>query len=150
MKVEAQTTINAPKAAVWNIITDWENAADRISGIEKIEILEKPENGLVGLKWRETRTMFGKTAVETMWITDEVEGQSYQTRAESHGSIYISHLGITGEDGNCTLTMGFDGTPVTFVSKLMLGLMGWMFKSATLKAIQQDLDDIKAAAEHQA
>jgi len=62
MLVEAQVTIHAPKPAVWAAITDIEHAAETISGIEKIEIVEKPANGLVGLRWRETRMLFGKPA----------------------------------------------------------------------------------------
>ena len=49
MIVEAQVTINGSKAAIWAAITDIENASEIISGIEKIEVLEKPANGLVGL-----------------------------------------------------------------------------------------------------
>jgi carbon monoxide dehydrogenase subunit G len=42
MIVQAQVTINGPKAAIWAAITDIENAAESIRGIEKIEVLEKP------------------------------------------------------------------------------------------------------------
>ena len=70
MIVEAQVTIDAPEAAVWKVISDIESAADTISGIEQVEVLEKPEDGLLGLQWRETRTLFGKTATEEMRITD--------------------------------------------------------------------------------
>ena len=62
MLVEAQITINASKAAIWAAITDIENASEIITGIEKIEIVEKPAAGLVGLRWRETRMLFGKPA----------------------------------------------------------------------------------------
>lgn len=41
-----------------------------VSGIISLNILHQPEDGLVGLKWEETRKMFGKEASETMWITD--------------------------------------------------------------------------------
>ena len=49
MFVEVQITINGPKAAVWAAITNIENASEIISGIMKIEVLEKPASGLVGL-----------------------------------------------------------------------------------------------------
>src|SRR5438046_817417 len=62
MIVEAQVTINGSKAAIWAAITNIENASETISGIEKIEVVEKPANGLVGLRWRETRMLFGKPA----------------------------------------------------------------------------------------
>ncbi len=58
MLVEAQVTINGSRAAIWAAITNIENASEIISGIENIEVLEKPANGLVGLKWRETRMLF--------------------------------------------------------------------------------------------
>jgi uncharacterized membrane protein len=53
--VEVQVTINKSKAAVWAVIANIENASETISGITNVEVLEKPANGLVGLKWRETR-----------------------------------------------------------------------------------------------
>src|SRR5262249_33006097 len=62
MLVEVQVTINASKEAVWAAITNIENASETISGIEKIEVVEEPANGLVGLRWRETRMLFGKPA----------------------------------------------------------------------------------------
>ena len=62
MIVEAQVTVNGSKAAIWAAITNSANAAEIISGIEDSEVLEKPANGLVGLRWRETRMRFGKPA----------------------------------------------------------------------------------------
>src|SRR5262245_54124023 len=85
MIVEAQVTINGSKAAIWDAITNIENASEAIRGIDRIEVLEKPAHGLVGLKWRETRTLFGKPAAVEKWITDAAENEFYKTKAESHG-----------------------------------------------------------------
>lgn len=148
MKVEVDVTIDAPKEAVWHIISDIEHAADTITGIEQVEILEKPDDGLVGLKWRETRTLFGKTATEVMWITDARELEFYATRAESHGAVYLTRLGLTDEDGKTRLRMEFAGTPQTLGAKVMSAVTGWAFKNATQKALMQDLVDIKAKVEH--
>ena len=147
MIVEAQVTINAPKAAIWNVITDIENASKNISGIEEIEVLEKPESGLVGLAWRETRTIFGKTATEDMRITDAAEDEFYRTRAESHGCIYISSLSISGDEESSTLTMNHVSEPQSFLAKLMSLPMNLMFKRMMRKEIQKDLNDIKGAVE---
>ena len=46
MIVEAQVTINGSNAAIWAAITNIANATEIISGIENIEVLEKPANGL--------------------------------------------------------------------------------------------------------
>ena len=147
MKVSVDTMINGSKESVWKVISDIKGSEATIEGIEKIEVLEEPDQGLVGLKWRETRTMFGKAATEVMWITDAVENESYQTRAESHGAIYISRLDIAPADSGRRLSMELDGTPVKLGTKIIAGLTGFMFKGATAKALRKDLEDIKKAVE---
>jgi hypothetical protein len=149
MKIHAEIPINAPREAIWNAITDIENAASRIKTIESIEVLERPKSGLVGFKWRETRTMFGKKATEVMWITAAEPLEYYITRAESHDAIYESKLYITEEGGVNHLHWDFDGRPTKFISKLMMVLMGWMIKGATRKALTKDLKEIKAHVEGQ-
>ncbi len=148
MEFKTQIQIKASKEKVWAIISDIENSKENISAIESIEILAPPTEGLLGLKWKETRTMFGKQATEIMWITESVTHQHYQTRAESHGAIYISRLWIDETANGTTLNMSFNGTPVTLGAKFMSAVLGWMFKNATKKALQKDLEDIKKAAEH--
>ena len=147
MKLELKIPVNASPEAIWKVISDIENATENITAIESIEVLEKPTDGLVGLKWVETRKMFGKSATETMWITESVENSHYQTRAESHGAIYISRMFIDQEGDQVFVGMSFDGQPQKFGAKVMMWLMGWMFKGATKKALRKDLEDIKGVAE---
>src|SRR6185295_1342155 len=104
MIVEAQVPINGSKAAIWAVITNIENASDIISGIEKIEVVEKPANGLVGLKWEETRMLFGEPATVEKWITDAAENEFYKTRAESDGMIFLTTFRISESSGGMTLT----------------------------------------------
>src|SRR5258705_8205721 len=104
MIVEVQVTINGSKAAIWSAITNIENASETISGIENIEILEKPANGLVGLKWRETRILFGKPATVEKWITDAAENEFYKTKAESDGFVFLTTKSLSESSGGITLT----------------------------------------------
>ena len=147
MIVEAQVTINGSKAAIWVAITNIENASETISGIENIEVLEKPANGLVGLKWRETRKLFGKAATAEKWITDAAENEFYKTRAESDGFVFLSTTSISESSGGITLTSSHDSQPQSFVAKLMSIPMALLFKGVAKKALLQDLNDIKAAVE---
>jgi hypothetical protein len=149
MIVEAQVTINGSKAAIWAVITNIENASNTIGSIQKVEVLEKPEHGLVGFKWRETRTLFGKTATEEMWITDAAQNEFYKTRAESHGFIYTCTLSISAHNGSSSLTMTHDSRPQGFVAKLLSFPMGLLFKGIMKKVLLQDLNDIRVAVEHQ-
>lgn len=150
MRVTVETEISAPLMDVWRLVTDIENAVATIKAIQKIEILERPRSGVAGLKWRETRTMFGKAATEVMWVTEAVEGSHYDTRAESHGSVYKTRVALENRNGKTGLVMTFEGEPQTLGAKIMWALTGFLFKGATRKALAKDLADIKAALERKA
>jgi len=146
MLVEAQVTINGSRAAVWAAITNIENASGIISGILNIEVLEKPASGLVGLKWRETRMLFGKPAAVDKWITDAAEHEFYTTRAESDGFVFVSTMRISEGSGGITLASSHDSRPQGFVARLK-SLPMFLFKGVIKKAILQDLNDLKSAVE---
>jgi polyketide cyclase/dehydrase/lipid transport protein len=148
MLVEAQVTVNGSKAAIWAAITNIENASEIISGIEKIEVLEKPANGLVGLRWRETRMLFGKPATVEKWITDAAENEFYKTRAESDGFVFVSTMSISESGGGMTLTSSHETKPQGIVAKLQSLPMG-LFKGVAKKALVQDLNDYKSAVEQE-
>jgi len=147
MIVEAQVTINGSKAAIWAAITNIENASGTISGIQDIEVLEKPANGLVGLKWRETRMLFGKPATAEKWITDAAENKFYKTRAESDGFVFLSTMSISESSGGMTLTSSHESRPQSIVARILSTPMVFLFKGMAKKALLQDLRDIKAAVE---
>ena len=148
MLVEAQVTIKGSRAAIWAAITNIENAADIISGIEHIEVVEKPANGLIGLKWRETRMLFGKPATVEKWITDAAENEFYTTKAEDRGVVFLTTMRISESSGGIKLTSSHDSRPQGFVARLM-SLPMFLFKGVAKKAILQDLNDIKSAVEQE-
>jgi hypothetical protein len=149
MLVEVQVTIKGSTAAVWAAMTDIEHASAIISGIDKIEIVSRPARGLVGLRWRETRMLFGKPATAEKWITDAAENEFYQTRAEDGGFVFVSTTSIAETSGGVTLTSVHDSQPQGIVAKLMSIPMSVFFKGVAQRALQQDLNDIKAAVEQQ-
>lgn len=149
MVVEVHVAINGSKEAIWAAITNIENASETISGIERIEVLEKPANGLVGLKWRETRMLFGKPATAEKWITDAAENEFCKTRAESDGFVFLSTTSISESSGGITLTSTHDSQPQGIVAKLMSIPMGLLFKGVAKRALLQDLNDIKSAVEQE-
>ncbi|OEZ55154.1 SRPBCC family protein [Duganella sp. HH105] len=147
MIVDVQIAINASRASVWAAITDIENAAKTISGIDDIEIVEKPASGLVGLRWRETRMLFGKPATAEKWITEAVENETYTTKAESDGFVFLCIKRIAETGDGTTLAETHISQPQGMVAKLMSIPMSLFFKGVAKKAVMQDLIDIKAAVE---
>lgn len=146
MIVEAQVTINGSRAAIWVAITNIANASAIISGIKNIEVLEQPANGLVGLRWRETRMLFGKPATVEKWITDAAESEFYKTRAEDGGFVFLTTMRISESSVGMTLTSSHETKPEGIVASLKSMPM-FLFKGVIKKAILQDLTDIKSAIE---
>ena len=146
MSVVVSQNIKASKDKIWEMITDIENAQKNISAILKINILNKPENGVVGLRWEETREMFGKKATETMWIEKAEEGKWYETTAHNCGCIYSTRIEISEVSGAVNLTMTFNSTPQTLVAKITT-LIGLLFKGMIRKALEKDLRELKKKLE---
>lgn len=144
--VATQDSVAKPED-VWNVLTDLDNAATTISAIHKIERLDEGSGFGIGTSWRETRTMFGKTATEDMTVTELDTGRSYTTKAESHGARYRSTHRVEAIEGGSRITMAFGAEPTSTIAKVFALTIGRLFDSATRKAIVKDLKDIAAAAE---
>ncbi|MFT5232771.1 MAG: carbon monoxide dehydrogenase subunit G [Candidatus Krumholzibacteriia bacterium] len=143
VNVTESIEIAAPIEQVWAVIADIENCAQHISGITAVKVLNKPVDGLVGLKWQETRLMFGKEATEVMWIVEATPNEHYLTNSASHGSLYSSRLSVQSQDDKTILTMTFKGEAQTFGAKIMSGAMGVFMKGTMQKCVRKDLEDIK-------
>jgi len=146
MLVEVQVPIDGSRAAVWAAITDIERFSETISGIDAIEIVEKPARGLVGLRWRETRMLFGKPATAEKRITDAVENEFYTTWAEDNGFVFLSSMRISESGGRTTLTSAHETRPQSLMARLM-SLPMVLFRGVMRKALLQDLADLKATVE---
>lgn len=149
--VSISVTAHAPASVMWEVVTDIENAPSVVEGIEKVEVLDGGTEFGVGYKWRETRTMFGKTATEDMTVTRVEPGRSYLTEADNHGAHYESTVSVTAlSDTTCELTMRFDATASGFLNKTLGVVVGKLMERSVRKMIKQDLDDLVAAAERRA
>lgn len=152
--ITVSETVNAPLATVFQTASDIPNAAGRVKGIDKIEVLTPapPAPPMVGkgFTWRETRTMFGRPASETMTITEWRPPHAYTVEARSHGCHYRTPFTFEELGPETTrMTMTFQATPETFMAKVMMKIFSFMTKQMA-KLIHQDLKDIKAACESSA
>jgi len=129
-------------------MTNLEEFPDAISGIEHVQRLDEGTGFEIGTMWRETRTMFGRTATEDMWVTEFEPGRSYVVEANSHGTEYRTTQSVEPDgDGGSVLSMSFSGNPTGTMAKVVSATIGRFFANATRKAFEQDLTDIASAAE---
>ena len=146
--IDISQDVAAPAALVWGLITDIEHSPDVISGIDSVQRLDDHAGFVVGTRWRETRTMFGKSASEEMTVTAIEPGRSYTTEAQHGKAHYTSSLRVEpkGEDA-CVLSMHFEAQVTGLLNKTLGAVVGRIFEGSTRKLMQQDLADIAAAAE---
>lgn len=143
MKVTTEIEISSPREIVWAVITDIENWTSMISNISDIKIINKPADGIVGLKWEETRNILGKEATETLWVVDSVENEYYYSRAESHGSVYITKFSLSDLRDKTLLTISFSGEPQTLFVRTVSLCVEPFVKSTIINVLNKDLEDIK-------
>lgn len=145
MQLQVTRQINAPVERVFDVFTDLHNAAERIAGIESVEVLTDGPFA-VGTRWKETRKMMGKLATETMWITAVQANRSYTAEAESCGTHYTSTYTFEPIDGGTRVTMTFTGRPMTLLAKLVSPL-GCLMTGTIRKMLIKDMDDLAVVCE---
>ena len=147
MNITAEIEISRPKEVVWDVITDIENWTGMVTNIINVRILNKPAQGIAGLKWEETRRMFGVQATETLWVTDFVENEYYCSRGESHGSIFTTRFTLRDRNDRTLLTISFDGQARSSFIRTLSFWMEPLINNAILNVLQKDLEDIRNHAE---
>ena len=155
MSFTTSVTIDAPVDRVFAVVSDVERLPDIVSAITSMEVIsDGPAAPLrPGVRFRETRVLFGRQASETMDVLDVQrpggpDGRaSYTTGAESHGARYRTVMTVTpAGDDRSELGIEFSGTAVSLVAKLMSPLNGFFAKKCR-EATERDFAEIKRAIE---
>lgn len=147
--ITASNHFNAPLETVWEVMADFENAADRIQAIVKLEMLTDGPVGQ-GSRFRETRIMFKKEATEEIEITAWDPPNSYTTECDGCGCHYTCVITCEPDGDGTKVTMSMSVRPLSTFAKIMGVVTGWMMKGACAKAFAKDLDDLRAFIESEA
>lgn len=141
--------IVAPVEIVFAVATDLEHAAERIRGIERIDLLTPSPVG-VGTQWRETRKMMGHQSTETLEITAFDPSRSYTIGCDSCGARIETTFCFTvvGKETDVTLEVNMEAR--SLFAKLMSPIGNLMFGATMRNCMEDDLDDIKQVAEAKA
>lgn len=145
-RVEVEVQVAAPVERVFSLSTDVDGYAENVRGIDRVERLTEGPIG-VGTRWRETRTMFGKSATEEMWITVFEPPRLVTVEASSHGAQYLSTFRFLPVEGGTRVSLEFSARPLTLAARVLSKLFGRAMFSSVAKALAADLEDLKRAAE---
>lgn len=136
----------APVERVFAQLSDIENAAGRVPGILKIEMLTDGPVG-VGTRFRETRKMFGKETTETMEFTAFEPNRMYEVGGASCGMDFRTQFHFTPDGGGTRVDVTMQTQAKTLFAKVMGACCGWMMKGTMKKCLQHDLDAMAAVVE---
>jgi carbon monoxide dehydrogenase subunit G len=148
MKIALEIDVAAPPEVVFATVTDVANWPSFVRGIDKLELLTPGPVG-VGTKFRETRTMFGRSATEEMTVAAHDPPRRFDLTAENHGTRYLARHEILPAAAGARLRLEFGGTAQTLAAKLGMAI-GFLFKGAVTRQLQADLEQLKAEAERRA
>ena len=144
-KLTMTKKVEAPIDIVFDIFSDIEKATERISGIEKIEMLTDGPVGK-GTRFRETRIMFKRETTEELEFTAFEPGKHYTIGCESCGCTYETTFRFERDGSGTKVEMNMSARPVTFFARIMSPLAVLMMGSMK-KAMDKDMEELKAAAE---
>jgi carbon monoxide dehydrogenase subunit G len=147
-KISLTQHVNAPADKVWAVISDIPASAATLSGVKAIQMLSDGPYG-EGTRWKETRTMMGRSETVEMWVSQADAPRSTTVKALQGGADYTSRMTLADRDGgtDLTLTFGAELQNPSRLHKLALAVFGKMGMRITRKALAKDLADIAAKAE---
>ena len=149
MHFEGNLTIQAPRAKVWDFLTDPEKVSKAAPGLEKLEIVEP------GKKFRAT-TSVGFGSIKVRFVNDvewvEMDAPN-EAKMKAHGTAPGSGLDATtsmrladGPDGATDLTWTADVNVVGTIASLAARLMGGVTKKLTSAFFDKVREEIEATS----
>jgi hypothetical protein len=144
--ITIEEVIQAPPEHVFEVFADIPGTGAQISAITRIEMLSEGPIGK-GTRWRETRIMFGREAVEEMWITEFEPPRGYSAAAESHGSKYLTRYEFLPEGAGTRVVLNFGAEGQTFFAKLMGKLLFSVMVKSVREALKKDMVELKQICE---
>lgn len=143
--VTVATTVAAPVERVFEVFTDLESGAERVSNIQEIEVLTTGGFGL-GTRWLETRDVLSQLDSAEMEVTAFERNRTYTI---------THHKAGTRIDTVFTFEPFEDGTKVRIEFDLdshglppgLLAPLGWAIAGRVRDVISRDLADLKESIE---
>jgi uncharacterized protein YndB with AHSA1/START domain len=146
--VTVDTQVAAPLARVFDVFTDLEHGAERVSNIEEIQVLT-PGGFALGTRWIETRTVLGHRDSAEMRVTAFERNRTYTLTHHKAGTrieTTFTFEPLVDRSTKVRIEFALEG------HGLPPGLsapIGWAIAGTVRDVITRDLADLKASLERQ-
>jgi uncharacterized protein YndB with AHSA1/START domain len=143
--VRVSRDINAPIAEVFDLFTDIERGADRVSGIKKVEMMTFGPLRL-GSKWNETREVLGRIDDAQMEITAFEQNKTYTITHHKGGVRIDTTFTFESVPAGTRVSVEFGVNPHGLPPALLAPLE-WAMAGKVKEVLGQDLQDLKTSVE---
>jgi len=143
--VSVATTVAAPVGQVFDVFTDLEHIAGRVSNIQEIEVMTTGRFGL-GTRWLETRDVMTQIDSAEMEVTAFERNRTYTITHHKAGTridaVFTFEPSQTGTKVRIAFALDSHGLPPGLLAPLM-----WASAGKVREVLGGDLADLKAAVE---
>ena len=140
-------TVAARPERVWRVLTDLDHATTTIPSITAVERLtEGPYD--VGTRWRETRTMLGRTETQELEVAEAVPEVRTVVSSVAEGVFYTTTMELNPQGGGTLLTITFaaDQPGASRLQRVLWTVMGPLGAAFTRRMLRRELAEIRIAA----
>ena len=145
-KVRVSSEVKAPVDQVFGLFTDIEHAAERVSGIKKIEIMSTGPINL-GFRWCETREVLGRLDDAEMEITSFEPNHTYTVTHHKGGVRIDTVFTFEPVPAGTKVSVEFELNSQGLPPGLLLPLE-WAIGGKVRHVLSDDLADLKESIEH--
>jgi hypothetical protein len=137
--------VDAPPSLVFSLFTDFARVPERVTAIMRLELLTPGPIG-VGTRFRESRRLSGRDAIEEMEVTAFEPGRRYDLRSRSGGTEHRSSYRFLPEGPGTRVEVDVEREPLSLAAKLAAPFTRSLATTIG-QGIVHDIDDLKRQAE---
>ena len=137
--------IAAPVGVVFRTVADIRQFSKVVPQIIRIEFLSDVRSG-IGTRFRETRLMNGQEMATELAVTEYVENNRVRIVSDAGGTVWDTVFTVAAAEGSTELTMAMEARPYELRARITTPLIA----GAVRKAVEQDMDAVKAFCERTA
>lgn len=136
--------VEAGPSEAWEVLVDFAAYPERMASYESLELLSVASGGL-GTRWRQTRTVYGRSHSQVMEVTRWEEPTLLELEAGERGARYRTTYVLVESASGTRVEMRFEVEATNPLARAFQRLFGARLMRSTAEAMEKDLEDLLAA-----
>lgn len=143
-EVQVRQRFEGLREHVWEVLVEIERYPERV-GYESVDFLGEQREE-VGARWRQTRTVFGRSHSQEMEVTGWEPSRELVLVSTEAGARYETRTNLKAIDGGTEVVTTFSVAATNPIAWVFVQTIGRRMLRSTGGAMGQDLADLAAAA----